>query len=118
VVQIDVSKNHVRSVKKNFYRPPIELDVSDNRLKKLPAAKSKKKNCIHAINVSRNGLTKLPTNINNLACMTRLDLSNNSLQEVCCRHVDCVCLMQRDDDDTQFGLVSFQNVKYSCFIEH
>ena len=80
--QIDVSKNQVRSVKKNFYKPPIELDISDNRLKKLPAAKSKKKNCIHSINASRNSLSKLPASINSLACMTRLDLSNNNLQEV------------------------------------
>jgi len=83
VVQIDVSKNHVRSVKKNFYKPPVELDVSDNRLKSLPAPKTKKKNFIHAINASHNVIGKLPTNINNLVCMTRLDLSNNNLQEVC-----------------------------------
>ena len=80
--QIDVSKNHVRSVKKNFYKPPVELDLSENRLKKLPAAKSKKKNYIHSLDASRNALTKIPTNINNLVCMTRLDLSNNNLQEV------------------------------------
>jgi len=82
VRQVDVSKNHVRNVKKNFYKPPIELDVSQNRLKKLPAAKSKKKNCIHALDVSHNSLGKLPASINSLACMTRLDLSNNNLQEV------------------------------------
>ena len=87
MVQIDVSKNQVRTVKKNFYKPPIELDLSDNRLKKLPAAKSKKKNYIHAINASHNALTKIPPNVNSLTCMTRLDLSNNSLREVCCRPV-------------------------------
>lgn len=72
----------MRTVKKNFYKPPIQLDLSENRLKKLPAAKSKKKNCIHSINVSHNALTKLPPSINSLVCMTRLDLSNNNLQEV------------------------------------
>jgi len=30
----------------------LELDVSSNRLKKLPSAKSKKKNCIHYLDVS------------------------------------------------------------------
>jgi len=71
-------------MKKSFYKPPAELDLSNNRLKKMPAAKSKKKNCIHSIDVSGNALTKLPANIDNLVCMTRLDLSNNNLQEVCC----------------------------------
>jgi len=83
VAQIDVSKNQVRSVKKNFYKPPADLDFSNNRLKKLPAAKSKKKNYVHSIDVSHNALAKLPPNIDNLVCMTRLDLSNNHLQEVC-----------------------------------
>jgi len=104
VVKIDVSKNQVRTVKKNFYKPPVELDLSRNRLKKLPAAKSKKKNYIHAINAAHNALTKLPPNVNNLVCMTRLDLSNNHLQEVrrpakysnnvgsiCNRSCQCVC---------------------------
>ena len=80
--QIDVSKNQVRSVKKNFYKPPVELNVSDNRLKKLPTAKSKKKNFIHSIDASHNSLSKLPPRVNSLVCMTRLDLSNNNLNEV------------------------------------
>jgi len=88
-LQIDVSKNQVRSVKKNFYKPPADLDLSKNRLKKMPAAKSKKKNFIHSIDVSGNSLTKLPPNIDNLVCMTRLDLSNNNLQEVRTTTVQC-----------------------------
>jgi len=83
-LQIDVSKNQVRTLKKNFYRPPIELDVSQNRLKKLPTAKSKKKNYIHSIDASHNVIAKLPPRMNNLVCMTRLDLSNNNLHEVRC----------------------------------
>ena len=70
-------------MKKNFYKPPADLDISQNRLKKLPPAKGKKKNYIHSINASHNVITKLPANINNLACMTRLDLSSNHLHEVC-----------------------------------
>jgi len=81
VCQIDMSNNVIKSFTKNMYKMPITLDLSHNKLKKMPPPKMKGPQ-IHHIDVSHNLMTQLPVNINNLQCMTRLDLSNNQLEEI------------------------------------
>jgi len=81
VRQIDVSNNVIKKYTKNMYKMPITLNLSRNKLKKLPPPKMKGPQ-IHKIDLSYNQLSQLPANFNNLQCMTRLDLSNNQLEAV------------------------------------
>jgi len=64
-----------------MYKLPITLDLSYNKLKKMPPPKMKVPQ-IHVVDVSHNLLSQLPANVNNLQCMTRLDLSNNQMTDI------------------------------------
>jgi len=64
-----------------MYKLPITLDLSHNKLKKLPPPKMKVPT-IHKVDLSHNQIAQLPASFNNLQCMTRLDLSNNQLSEL------------------------------------
>ena len=76
-----MSHNAIKRYTKNMYKLPVTVDLSNNKLKKLPPPKMKVP-LIHKLDVSHNHLSQLPPNFNNLQCMTRLDLSHNQLEQV------------------------------------
>ena len=80
-MQVNLSENVIRSVTKTIYKPHVDLDLSHNRLRKLPPGRGKKPG-IHSIDASYNELTSLPDRVDNLVCMTRLDLSHNKLGQL------------------------------------